>query len=181
LNPAFPVLANELVNHLASGGQSDALHHVGDDLVVTADEKKYEPSIRFRVPGRGTERGEVPVDATANAGVLSGKLDDVAASGVYEAQLQPREGNQERRPFAVNVPQGEGDLAVTPREELARQLAGVDLVLHDAADMTLDPQQLAGFQMRDALLGTIILLLLGEQLLAYAASFHVSPVRGPHR
>jgi hypothetical protein len=181
LNPVFPVLANELVNYLSAGRQEDALYHVGDDLFVAVDERKYEPSVRFRLPASGTARTEVPVDATSSSGQLSATLEDVATSGVYEAQLQPRDAAPESQRFAVNVSTGEGDLAIVPREELARQLAGVDYVLHDAADMTLDSQQLAGFKMGDALLGAIIVMLLGEQLLAYLASFHAPPVRGPNR
>ena len=76
------------------------------------------------------------------------------------------------------MPTGEGDLALDARDELTRQLAGVDYQLHDAADMTLDSQQLAGFQMGDALLGALIVMLLGEQLLAYMASYHIPPLRG---
>ena len=43
--------------------------------------------------------------------------------------------------------------------------------------MALDSQQLAGFQMGDALLGGLIVLLLTEQLLAYLASYHLKPLR----
>jgi hypothetical protein len=108
-------------------------------------------------------------------------LDDVEQSGVYAAQLEPREGNVESRQFAVNVPTGESDLAIAHRDELTSQLTGVDFELHDAADMTLNSQTLAGFQMGDALLVTVIVMLLAEQFLAYIASFHATPVRGTHR
>lgn len=181
LNPAFPVLANELVSYLAAARQVDPLHHVGDDLVVSADEGKYEPTFRFLLPGEGASRGEVPIDATPGGGRMTAKLDDVAASGVYEVQLRPLQGGVESRDFAVNVPAGEGDLAITHREDLTRQLAGVDYQVHDAADMALDDQHLAGFQMSDALFGALIAMLLAEQLLAYLASFHVAPARGPSR
>jgi hypothetical protein len=181
LNPAFPVLANELVSYLASGRQQDAVHQVGDDLTVAVDARKYEPTVRFRLPGTGPSRAEVPVEATTNAGELRARLNDVEQSGVYAAQLEPREGNAESRQFAVNVPTGEGDLAITHRDELSRQLAGVDFELHDAADMTLDSHTLAGFQMGDALLVAVIVMLLAEQLLAYLASFHATPVRGAQR
>jgi hypothetical protein len=181
LNPVFPVLANELVNYLAAARQEDTLYQVGDDLMISAEERKYEPSVRFRIPDGGTSRSEIPVDATAASGKLTATLEDVARSGVYEAQLQPLDGNLESQRFAVNVPPGEGDLAIATREELTRKLAGVDFVLHDAADMTLDSQQIAGFKMSDALLAAIVVMLLAEQLLAYLAGFHVAPVRGAQR
>jgi hypothetical protein len=186
LNPVFPVLANELVSYLAAGRQNDPVRQVGDDLLVTVDQRKYEPAIRFRIPGEATTSGgrpttEVPIDATSSGGQLSAKLEDVASSGIYEAQLQPLEGNLENRRIAVNVATGEGDLAIAERNELTRQLEGVNYVLHDAADMTLDSQQLAGFQMGDALLAAVVVMLLAEQVLAYVASFHAPSARGPGR
>ena len=78
----------------------------------------------------------------------------------------------------MNVPNAEGDLTITPTPEISRQLAGVDYQMHDAADMSLDSRQLAGFQMSDALLGGLIAMLLVEQGLAYFASYHVKPLRG---
>lgn len=181
LNPAFPVLANELVSYLAATRQVDPLHRVGDDLTVSVEEGKYEPKFRFVLPGDGTTRAEVPVDATPANGRLTAKLDDVALSGVYEVKLQPLQGDLVNRDYAVNVVPGEGDLAVEPRAELTRQLAGVEFEMHDAADMSLNAQQLAGFQMSDALLVTLIVLLVGEQLIAYMASYHVAPLRGAKR
>jgi hypothetical protein len=193
LNPAFPVLANELVSYLAVPHDKDPLLKVGDTLVVSAEEGKYEPRFRFLLPGdangdgadpsngatsSATSRQEIAVEATAANSRLTARLEDVSASGIYEAQLQPLNGPVERRDFAVNAPGGEGDLAVTSSADLTQQLAGVDLQLHDAADMALNSQQLAGFQMGDALLGGLIAMLLAEQLLAYMASYHIAPPAG---
>ena len=181
LNPAFPVLANELISYLAAARQDDPLHHVGEDLIVTAPEVKYEPTFRFLSPGEGQARREVTVDATPTAGILTASLSDVAASGVYEVQLQSIQGELERRDYAFNVPTGEGDLAIANREDLAHQLAGIQYQLHEAADMAVDGQQLAGFQMSDALLAALIVILLAEQVLAYAASYHIKPSSGASR
>jgi hypothetical protein len=176
---------------------------VGDDLTITAADGKYDPHIRFVLPGnksappkskgesasaggssintRSGSRAEVQVDATAEHGHLTGKLEHVTSSGIYEAQLQPVTGPVEHRVFAVNVPAGEGDLALTPNSDITRQLAGVDYQMHDAKDMALNAQQLAGFQMGDALLVAVIVMLLLEQLLAYLASYHVRPLRSTTR
>jgi hypothetical protein len=203
LNPAFPVLANELTSYLAAARQVDPLHLVGDDLAISVDEGKYDPHFRFILPAKSTlpksAKGnvaaatgsstsirnaalpEVQVDATAAANRLTGKLEHVSTSGIYEARLQPTTGPVEHRMFAVNVPAGEGDLALTPNTDIARQLAGIDYQTHDAKDMALNAQQLAGFQMGDALLFALIVILLLEQLLAYLASYHVVPVRSTTR
>jgi hypothetical protein len=188
LNPAFPVLANELISYLALARQDDPLYEIGDDLAVSVEEGKYEPTFRFALPGDdpagdapGPSRGEVSLEATPNGGRLSAKLEDVATSGVYEVQIQPIQGEVETRDYAVNVPVGEGDLAIPSRSELGRALAGVDHQLHDAAEMALDAQQLAGLQMSDALLAALVAMLLAEQLFAYMASYHVTPLRGTSR
>jgi hypothetical protein len=181
LNPVFPVLANELIGYLSAGRQHDATFRIGDDLVVSVPESEYEPTFRFLLPGEGATRAELPVDATSEKGQLTARMDDVSTSGVYEVQLRPLQGEPQRRAFAFNVPVGEGDLHVVPREELTRQLAGVDYQLHDASEMTINEQQLAGLQLGDTLLATLIALLLAEQLLAYVASFHVQSARGTSR
>jgi hypothetical protein len=173
-NPAFPVLANELVNYLAALGDNDELFRVGEDLVISAPEKSYESTVRVVPPGEGVSRSPMDVDATLAAGQLVAKVPEISTSGVYRAELTLREGGVERRDFAFNVAtDGEGDLAIAGREELARQLDGVNFQIHDAADMRVGDQRLAGFQMGDTLLGALIVLLLGEQLLAYTASYHV--------
>jgi hypothetical protein len=157
------------------------LNEVGDDVVVSVAEGKYEPTVRFTLPAEGTTRAEVPIDATPSQGRLTARLADVADSGVYQAQLQPLQGDVENRVYAVNVAPGEGDLAIEPVAELARQLAGIDFELHDAADMALNAETLAGFGMSDALLGVLIVTLVCEQLFAYMASFHATPLRGGAR
>jgi hypothetical protein len=203
LNPAFPVLANELTSYLAAAREVDPLHLVGDDLTITVPDGKYDSHFRFVLPSKSAaskstkgevasaagssintrpgSRPEVQVDATAEHNHLTGKLEHVTTSGIYEAQLQPATGPVEHRMFAVNVPAGEGDLALTPNADITRQLAGIDYQMHDARDMALNAQQLAGFQMGDALLVALIAMLLLEQLLAYLASYHVRPARSTTR
>jgi hypothetical protein len=197
LNPAFPVLANELVSYLAVSHDVDPLLGIGDDLVISAEEGKYESRFRFLLPAKSTSnkstsekpadgivasatmstRPEIAIEATSANHQLTAKLENLSQSGIYEVQLQPTGGPIERREFAVNPPSGEGDLALTSPQDLTHQLAGVDYQLHNASEMALDSQQLAGFQMGDALLVGLIVLLLTEQLLAYFASYHITPLR----
>src|SRR5262249_35473481 len=154
-----PVLANELVGYLSAGRQKDSDFQIGDDLVVSVPEAQFEPTIRFITHGPGTTKSELPVEATSDHGQLVANLPQVAASGIVQVQLQPREGETQSRAYAFNVPVGEGDLHVVSRDELDHQLAGVNYQLHDAADMTIDEQQLAGIQLGDALLATLLVVL----------------------
>jgi hypothetical protein len=172
-NPVFPVLANELVNYLAAGSDSDELFNVGDNLVVAAAEAEYEPAVRIVLPREGPSPAELPLDAAPAAGMLVAELPAIAASGVYHALLQKREGGLDRRSYAFNVAAGEGDLELASRAEISRRLEGVDFQWHDSADMRIEDAQLAGLQLGDSLLGALIALLLGEQLLAYSASYHI--------
>jgi hypothetical protein len=160
---------------------------VGDDLAIHIEDEKYERTVRFVLPpertngGDAAPRAEEPIDAKPQGGQLTATLENVATSGIYSVQLQPVQGEVENRQIAVNVTAGEGDLAIEPREELKRQLAGVEFELHDAADMALNARQIAGFQMSDALLAILIVALVAEQLFAYMASYHVAPLRGATR
>jgi hypothetical protein len=181
LNPVFPVLANELVSYLSATRPHDELYAIGQNLTVSVPEAAYEPTFRFLLPTDGPTKAELPIEATPSDGMLTATLPDVAASGIYELQLQPKEGNPERRAYAFNVPVGEGDLRTVSRSDLTQQLAGIDYQFHDASEMTLDEQHLAGLQMSDALLVTLIVLLLVEQLLAYVFSYHIQPGRGQQR
>lgn len=178
LNPVFPVMANELVNYLSATRPYDEVYAIGEDLTVSVPEAAYEPTFRFLLPTDGPTKAELPIEATPADGLLTATLPDIAASGIYQLQLQPKEGNLERRAYAFNVPVGEGDLRIVSRSELSQQLAGLDYQFHDASDMALDDQQLAGLQMSDALLVTLVVLLLVEQLLAYFFSYHIQPNRG---
>jgi len=196
LNPAFPVLANELVSYLAASHDVDPLLEIGADLEVSVEEGKYDPRFHFQLPPKSTPgevasaagpttskstRPEITIEATSANHQLTAKIENLSESGIYEAHLQPLTGAPERRAFAVNVHIAEGDLAITPTPEISRQLAGVDYQMHDAADMSLDSRQLAGFQMSDALLGALIIMLLVEQVIAYIASYHIKPLRGSTR
>jgi Aerotolerance regulator N-terminal len=181
LNPIFPVLANELVNYLSATRPHDDVYTVGENLAVSVPEAKYEPTFRFLLPTEGPTKAELPIEATPSDGLLTATLPSVAASGVYELQLQPKEGNPERRAYAFNVPVGEGDLRTVDRAELTEQLAGIHYQFHDASEMALDEQHLAGLQMSDALLATLVVLLLVEQVLAYLFSYHIQPSRGQPR
>ena len=57
-------------------------------------------------------------------------------------------------------------------EQLATRLEGLRYKFHRALDLHYDPSERAGFHLRDSLLYLLIAILVGEQLLAYLASYH---------
>ena len=161
------MLANELVNHLAAAGDSDEVYRVGDDLVVRAG--KYVTSRPFASSCPAMERlRSQELDATPSAGQLVAKLPDVATSGVYHAELSLRKAASSGATTRSTWPPKVRETSSWSAARIfARQLAGLNVQLHDAADMAANEQHLAGFQMGDTLLGILILLLLGEQVLAH--------------
>src|SRR3954469_6084131 len=56
INPAFPVLANELASYLAATRQHDPPHTIGQDLAVTVEEGKFDPHFRFLLPAKADRR-----------------------------------------------------------------------------------------------------------------------------
>ena len=76
------------------------------------------------------------------------------------------------RRFAVNVDPDEGDLKLIDGEQLATRLKGVKYDYRQASEFTGTNHELAGSNLTDAVLCVLVALLVGEQLLAYSASYH---------
>jgi hypothetical protein len=74
--------------------------------------------------------------------------------------------------FALNVEPDEGDLRKTSASQLAGRLQGIRYAYYDARDLNYTSQQLAGFNLGESLLYLLIAILVGEQLLAFACSYH---------
>ncbi len=179
-NPSFPIAMNELAGYLASVGWVDEERVVGQPLVLEIDPQRFEPQVHFNTP-IGDPAGVFVIDASATPAGLTATLTETPQSGIYEARLTSLQGAEHQRLFSYNVPTGEGDLHTLDRQQLASRLEGIDYEFHRAEDFRYDPQDLAGFNLSDALLYLLIAVLIGEQLLAYSASYHPSPVGGRRR
>ena len=93
-------------------------------------------------------------------------------AGIYEAWPRTIDGKLEVRRFAVNVDPREGNLALVDSQDLAESLAATDVELLTAEDMASVSQSDSGISWSQTLLGLLAILLIGEQLLAYSASYH---------
>jgi len=176
LNPVFPVYVNELMGFLSATQRKFAQLQVGDDVEFTLEESQYEPEVRVRAPRASDAETETLIpDADDGSYTIDvGRSDE---SGIWHLEVQPREGNPERRLLAVNVAPGEGDLQHLDRDQLAERLSGIDYVFSLAAQMSSRDEQLAGFRLSDTLLYLLAAVLLLEQWLAYRASYHQGPNR----
>ena len=177
-NPSFVVALLELQSHLAQADTAHDSRLVGTPLSLDLEAAFYQPRVSFLPPGAG-EAAPVTVDAAASAQGLTVSLPDTAQSGVYEVRLSTTDNQEESRRFAFNVESDEGDLTIVDREQLAARLPDVRYEYRTAADFQVAARELAGSNLSDWLLYVLIGILVGEQLLAYSASYHPRAKEGP--
>ena len=187
-NPSFVVVVQELQSYIARRSQADLARRVGMLLQIELDADQYAASVRF-VPPVDVNAPAVEDASTAIAtagvtlnaepgadGVLRASLLQTDRAGIYEAQLTETDGGNQLRRYAVNVGAAEGDLRTVPAAELRKKLAGVEYEFLQAVDFQLEPYEQAGHNLGDFLLCLLVLMLVGEQILAWSASYH-PPVR----
>jgi hypothetical protein len=73
----------------------------------------------------------------------------------------------------MNVNPAEGDLAALDGQHLASGLQGVKYQFEQAAVFQSTTGELAGYNLGEAVLYALVLLLIGEQVLAWSASYHL--------
>ncbi|MBI2825665.1 MAG: BatA domain-containing protein [Planctomycetia bacterium] len=170
-NPSFVVALLELQSHLVEAGSRDESRLVGTPLRMALDAARYQPRVRWLTPGLG-EAGSTTVDAPIGPNGLDLSLAETDAAGVYELQLSTTDNQVESQRFAFNVAPDEGDLAIVDRDELAGRLKNVRYDYRQAADFHATSHDLAGSNISDWILYLLVGILVGEQLLAYSASYH---------
>ena len=175
-NPSFVVAMLDLQAYLSRKPQADESHLVGQPLALRLDPSRYASQVRFETPGTDA----LPVaaaDAVPDAdGQLAADFTDTRESGIYRATLAHKDGTEEVRSFAFNVEPAEGDLDTVTSAELATALDGVAYRYSPAATFGDAADDLAGYRGGNALfyvlLCATVLLLIGEQLLAYSTGYH---------
>ncbi len=102
---------------------------------------------------------------------LAMSVDNTEKSGFYEARLTTNEGQTETLTYAYNVMPSEGNLAVVSEQEMSDRLADVVYQFHRAGELAAVGSD-AGQNLSETILYLLVALLIGEQLLAYSASYH---------
>ena len=177
-NPSYVVAMLEMESYLAAGRHTEPMRLVGTPLTVEFAQALLDPNhpqVHFVMPQRKSGMG---VDAVPSPQGMAAELDDTDAAGVYEAHVTAGDGSEVVRHYAFNVDPDEGDLKNLDGPQLAVRLSGVKYQYHRARDLTYDPHQVAGFNLGESLMYLLIAILIGEQLLAYSASYHPSAKRG---
>jgi hypothetical protein len=177
-NPSFVVTMLELQNYLSAARQIDPAHIVGSPLEMKIDPQRYTDQVEFDTPSEGTADKIVVKATPQESGPSLAKLDDTNFSGIYDVLLTQKDNTQDAVSVAFNVDPTEGDLKTVSREQLAAELTNVAYEYHRAADLYFDAKELQGFNLSEGVLYTLVVLLIGEQLLAYSASYHPARSNG---
>ena len=95
-------------------------------------------------------------------------------SGVYEVWTLTREGDAQVTRHALNVDPEEGDLRVIEPVALVDQLGTLNVQIRWWEEFDVENPRHAGYNWHSPLLAGLVLLLLIEQAMAYAATYHVA-------
>jgi hypothetical protein len=186
-NPSFVVMALKMQSYLARAQRQDETRLVGTPLVVRLEASQYLSDVVFVVPGQAgrsrekIERTAQPpasdspllVAALARRAGEGGWRGETDRPGIYEAWLRTTKGQTEVRRWAMQVDPAEGDLRSVPAADLLTRLDPVKVNYHPADQYRQDDVAQPGYNLSLLVLGLVLALLVGEQYLAYAASYHI--------
>jgi len=177
-NPSFVVAMQDLQAYLTGRPGASASRRVGAPLAVPFPAAEYQRQGRFVTP---MDDAAPTVDAMSTPdGQWLAAFPQTDRSGFYEARLTNKiTGKTESRRWAVNVDAAEGDLRALFGEELAKRLQPeVHYQFAPAETFEATAGEQAGYNLGESLLYLLVVLLVGEQILAWSASYHPSaPVR----
>lgn len=122
-----------------------------------------------------SEEGSPEAEAAPEDVQLVVNYDQTDAPGIYQLKLFPQTGDVEERLLAYNVPAEESDLTLATTRELRQRLGpGSNVQIQEPGQLNWIEGQEAGHEIRMLLLAALVILLLGEQALAYRLSYHGS-------
>lgn len=170
-NPSFVVVMQDLLAYLARRPAETQSRMVGSPLELSLNPALYQQDVQFIYPEQSA-KPPVAVKATRSGEMLAASLLETDVAGFYEARLTRADGTAETRRYALNVDPAEGDLTALDGEKLAARLEDVKYRYQQAADFQSTATELAGYDLGEILLYGLILLLVGEQILAWSASYH---------
>lgn len=173
-NPSFVVAMQDMQAYLSRRSAADVSRRVGSKLELELDADKYQREVRFVTPDEDAAPTGTVNAVPAADGSLAVSLAETDISGMYQARLARSDGNAEVRHYAFNVEAEEGDLEALAGPQLATRLEGVKYLYKQASAFQYSVSQLAGYNVSEWLLYLLVLLLIGEQILAWSASYHPS-------
>jgi hypothetical protein len=191
-NPSFVVVALKLQSYLATARRLDDPRLVGTPIDLKLEAAKFLPDVALVTPGEksgsrqrierratvisGTGEGNELLDVSLGTTIVDGHVrGETDRVGIYEAWAKTTKGETDLHRWALNVDPEEGNLTQVAAADLMARLDPVKLKFHEAGQYQQDDVARAGYNLSTMLLLGLILLLVGEQVLAYSASYHVAP------
>jgi hypothetical protein len=189
-NPSFVVVVLKTQSYLATAHRLDDPRLVGTPLDLQLEATRYRSDLAFVIPGEkpgsrvkietqaiAPETGAATLTASLGSGPSQSPAGQTERRGIYEAWPLTTKGDVDLRRWALNVDPDEGDLTPLPSTELVSKLDPVKVNYHVADQYEQEEIASTGYNLSFLILTVLVLLLVGEQLLAYFASYHVQPVR----
>jgi hypothetical protein len=188
-DPSFVVVALKLQSYLAAGRRTFEAQSVGTPIVVQLEVDKFRQDLQFIAPGETPETRTVIERAASRASsdspIMSAAIGQTTVdgqvqtdrSGIYEAWPITTSGQADVRRFALNVEPEEGDLRTADSKKLLAALDPVKAEFRSADEFTYELGGLSGSNRSLMLMGLLLVLLIGEQALAYSASYHPTPLK----
>lgn len=170
-NPTYVVTMLLLQEYLAVSNIDRPEYVVGELWELAFDLGQFRRQVTIDRPAatgatiRQTRLAEI--DGSA-AKVSLGVID---RPGVYRVNQTAVDGRSRTQARAYNVDAAEGNLAKVSRGQIERQLDGIDYTYRSAQGVEPRVGE-TSFELKDALLGLLALVLVVEQFLGYRLSFH---------
>lgn len=187
MGPTYPVVILQLQGYLAANRQTYQAATVGEVLRFQLENTEYQPEIELVLPATNGEVTSRPSNLKKTADTAPGdsqlltftiggsdaqRNGETDRSGVYLAKLQTLDGQSKQRRFVANPPTSESDLATVPIRELVTAFDDLGIEVHEVDELKYEGAYDEGFSWSNLLAGLLVVLLLGEQLFAYSASYH---------
>jgi hypothetical protein len=174
-NVSFVVTMLEMQSHLAprndAGGDD---RHVGTPLVLVGDAKVYRPEAQI-LPPETAQSGAVTLQAVSSPEGLKWEFGETFQAGFYRIEQSRLDDTLSVRAIPLNVDSGEGDLTRFEEADLRNQLPGVNFIYRATGNFKPADNESGASYLSTLLLYVLAAVLLGEQALAYSASYHSSP------
>jgi hypothetical protein len=171
-NGSFVVTALELQSYLAprddAGGDD---RRVGTPLVVVGDPRVDRVEANILTP-HASQGAAIAVQAVASPTGLRWEFNDTVTAGFYRVERVRLDDSVSVRSIPFNVDPSEGELARSDESDLREKLPGIKFHFRQA-ERFLPAESESGSSFASTLiLYLLAALLLGEQALAYVASYH---------
>jgi hypothetical protein len=186
-DPSFVVVALKLQSYLASTRRAFDSRPVGTPIVVQLETDRYRQDLQFTTPGESAD-ARLTIERAASRSAADSPIMSAAIgqlpidgygqtdrSGIYEAWPVTTGGEPDVRRFALNVDPQEGDLRLVDAKSLITALDPVKAEYRSAEEFSYELAGSGGNNRSLLLMALLLGLLIGEQALAYSASYHPAP------